>query len=150
MGVKMRDMRQPDLLLLGCVSKKSRTARKAKDLYDSQLFRSRRGYAEATDRPWLILSALHGVVDPEAVLEPYDLALESLPDSERQAWGEEAARAIENRVGSLAERVIEVHAGAAYVDAVRPALERRGCTVSIPLKGLRLGEQLHWYAVRRR
>lgn len=54
--------------LIGCVSRKAPGARPARDLYDSELFRRRWAFAERSSRPWLILSALHGVVDPDTIL----------------------------------------------------------------------------------
>ena len=62
-------MSEVTAVLLGCVSQKRDSPAPAKDLYRSQLWRRRRAYAEASGRPWMILSALHGLVDPEALLE---------------------------------------------------------------------------------
>ncbi len=42
----------------------------AKDLYVSALFDKERAYAERTGIPWFILSAQHGLVAPDEVLEP--------------------------------------------------------------------------------
>jgi hypothetical protein len=47
----------------------------AGDLYVSSLFMGRRRFVEASCDRWFILSALHGGVDPDEVIEPYDESL---------------------------------------------------------------------------
>jgi hypothetical protein len=66
------------VLLLGCVKLKREHRAPAKDLYRSPLWVRRRAFAQASGHPWLILSAKHGLVDPDTRLEPYDLALRDL------------------------------------------------------------------------
>jgi hypothetical protein len=62
-------MVQTTAILLGCVSHKRDRASPAGDLYRSALWPRRRGYAEASGRPWLILSALRGVLDPDTLID---------------------------------------------------------------------------------
>ena len=57
------------VVLVGCVSQKERIALPAKRLYRSALFQGRRSYAEAAARPWFIISARYGLVDPDQVTE---------------------------------------------------------------------------------
>jgi hypothetical protein len=74
----------------------------AKDLYISDLWHKRRVYSESTGQPWMILSAEHGLVDPDQTLEPYDRYLESEPASYRAQWSRVAADAvIQGRVRRL-------------------------------------------------
>jgi hypothetical protein len=47
-------------------------AEPAKDLYRSALFRLSRAWAERYADAWAVLSAYHGVVEPDQVIEPYD------------------------------------------------------------------------------
>jgi hypothetical protein len=61
--------------LVGCVKTKRSFASPGKDLYASPLFRGRRRYVEASCDRWFVLSALHGLVAPDEVLEPYDVTL---------------------------------------------------------------------------
>jgi hypothetical protein len=112
-------------LLLGCVKKKLEHEAPAKDLYSSQLWKGRRGYAESTGRPWYILSARYGLVDAERLLEPYNLALSELPAVERRAWGQRVVEQLAERV-SLDGAVFEVHAGSDYRTAIDEPLRRRG------------------------
>ena len=132
----------PDVVLVGCVKTKRTTGAEARDLYVSALFDKRRRYAESTDKPWYILSALHGLIRPETLIEPYDVYLASQPSDYRRAWGEWVAVHLQRQEGELRGRAIEIHAGSAYVEACRGPLERRGATIRTPLSGLGMGQQL--------
>ncbi|MET4144325.1 DUF6884 domain-containing protein [Arthrobacter sp. UYCo732] len=61
--------------LVGCAALKLPHTATARDLYVSQLFRKASTYAEATCDRWYVLSAKHGLVHSDAVIEPYDLRL---------------------------------------------------------------------------
>ena len=134
-----------DVILLGCVKTKAPEASPARDLYRSALFERRRRYAESSGQPWYILSAEHGLLDPGAIVEPYDTYLADQGADYRQAWGEWVGAKLAKVRESIAGLVIEVHADAAYVEAIREALSRRGAVLLTPLAGLRRGEQLAWY-----
>jgi hypothetical protein len=133
------------VILVGCVKLKLERPAPAKDLYRSTLWQRRRRYAEASGCPWLILSAKHGLIDPEQRIAPYDLALGQLSAPQRLAWGERVARQLEDRLESIAGTTFEVHAGAAYRRAIERGIAERGGTVTAPLAHLGQGEQLAWY-----
>ncbi|HVT64555.1 MAG TPA: hypothetical protein VHD81_05335 [Mycobacteriales bacterium] len=134
-----------DVYLVGCVKDKRSSAAPARDLYTSDLFRKRRAYAEAAGKPWFILSALHGLTAPDDVLEPYDLALKDQSTSYRSQWGSKVVVDLRARIDLAAGSVVEVHAGASYVEAIETPLRSSGLVVSWPLRGLTLGQQLSWY-----
>ena len=136
----------PRVILVGCVKLKLERAAPAKDLYCSPLWRHRRRYAEASGCPWLILSAKHGVIDPEKRIAPYDLALNQLSAADRRASGERVARQLEAELGPIGGTTFEVHAGAAYRRAIGPGIVERSGMVAAPLAHLGQGEQLAWYA----
>jgi hypothetical protein len=132
-------------ILVGCVSGKESTARPARELYRTELFRRRREYAERSGRPWFIVSALYGLLLPDQIVEPYDLRLTDLAWEERHALAASIADDLEHQVGSLAGQVFEVHAGEEYARMLGLALRPHGATIIKPLAGLRIGEQLAWY-----
>jgi len=134
-----------DVVLVGCVKSKRPVGAPAKDLYTSDYFTKMRSYAEATGLPWFILSAEHGLIDPDEWLEPYERYLPDTSREYRSAWGEQVAVQLEQAVGPLAGLVVDVHAGGAYVDALEPELLRRGAEVVDQLKGLSFGRRLSWY-----
>jgi hypothetical protein len=137
-----------DLILVGCVKTKLQRAAPAKDLYTSSLFLKERMYAENAGVPWFVLSAQHGLVAPIEVLEPYDLQLSKASSAYRREWGVRVVKQLEAAVGALPNKVIEIHAGSAYADAVRPGLISAGAVVAEPLRGLALGERLAWYSAQ--
>ena len=133
--------------LVGCVKDKAQVARPARDLYVSPLFRGRRAYVERTCDRWFILSALHGLVDPSQLLEPYDKTLAETPSTLRREWSRRVLAALEHASGELGSHTFEIHAGAAYrgyglVDGLRA----RRAVVEIPTAGLSIGHQLAFYA----
>jgi hypothetical protein len=138
------------VLLVGCVKTKHKGRHAAKDLYASPLFAKRRAYAEASGRQWFILSAEHGLVDPDQPLDPYERTLNRMSADERAAWGRRVVRAIGERLGDLETKILEVHAGSRYVNAIEDEIGEAGGTVTVPLAKLGLGKQLSWYGDHQR
>jgi hypothetical protein len=134
------------LILVGCVKTKRPHPAPAKDLYDSALWWKRRRYAEATGMPWAILSAEHGMVDPDRILEPYDRYLGNESLAFRRRWSANTAEQVLRRLGELAISAVEIHAGSAYVSyGLKTQLENQGVAISWPVEGMRFGDHLAWY-----
>ncbi len=134
-----------DIVLVSCVKTKRPEAAAARDLYISPLFRKEREYAERRGVPWYILSAEHGLVDPEQWLAPYERYLPDESLEYRREWGVRVASDLERVEGPLERTVIQIHANAIYVSAVRLNLHSRGAIITDPLRGLGLGKRLQWY-----
>jgi hypothetical protein len=133
--------------LVGCVKTKLDQAAPARDLYISPLFRGRRAYVERTCSRWFILSAKHGLVEPDTVLEPYDVTLDSASPRERRAWSANVLEALRRLVGELDELTFEAHAGSSYLDfGLADGLVVAGAKVVRPAQGLGLFEQQAFYA----
>jgi hypothetical protein len=143
--VALASERPADLVLVGCVKSKLVHGAPAKDLYVSDYFVKMRSYAEASGLPWFILSAEHGLVSPGEWLEPYERYLPDTSSTYRRTWGEKVARQLGQAVASLSGVVIDVHAGAAYVEAVEEAITPLGALVLDQLRGLTFGRRLSWY-----
>jgi hypothetical protein len=127
-------------------SKRSSRA-SAADLYISPLFVGRRRAVESTCDRWYVLSALHGLVSPDAVIEPYDRTLNDSTVAERRAWSSRVINDLVRELGSLSGLEFEIHAGASYVgDGLVEGLQRRGADVEVPLEGMPLDRQLAFYA----
>nr|WP_092613634.1 DUF6884 domain-containing protein [Raineyella antarctica] len=137
--------KRPDLVLVGCVKSKLPLPAPAKDLYISALFRKEREYAEHLGVLWFILSAEHGLVAPDTILEPYDRQLSKTSRDYRLAWGRQVIVDLNRVAGDLQGRTIEIHAGSAYADAIRDGLLAAGADVVEPLAGLPMGSRLAWY-----
>jgi hypothetical protein len=118
------------MILIQCTKSKRDEPAKAKNLYDeSDYFCKMRAYAEATDTMWFILSAKHGLLDPNTTVEPYD----EFGLSEKQA--EEIATEIANGP----DQYVEICAGSEYKDPLIPELETRGIDVLELCRGMKIG-----------
>jgi cytoplasmic iron level regulating protein YaaA (DUF328/UPF0246 family) len=99
---------------------KAPSARPARDLYQGNLFKLSVAWIERRSHvypQWAILSAKYGVVMPDDVIEPYNLALQSLPRDEELAWGKRVRQELVNKFG--AEKIYTVLAGYDYYAGVR-------------------------------
>jgi hypothetical protein len=133
--------------LVGCGSQKLERPAPARELYISQLFKKASAYAELTCDRWYVLSAKHGLVHPDTLLEPYDVRLgtNSRTSPPIQQW---AARVQDQLAVELAgfEHVrLVALAGEQYRTAVRGV----PWPVEIPMKGMGIGQQLGWLTSRR-
>ena len=146
----MASWQPPDLVLIGCVKTKRAARSAAKDLYSSPLWRYRRAYAEALGVPWYILSALHGLLDPDRRIDTYELALTDLRTRARRAWSARVLVQLKRRVPSMRDKLIEIHAGATYIDhGLAEGLRDAGAAVHRPLAGIAgIGHQQAWYQER--
>lgn len=131
-----------DVCLVAGTRTKRDGARRAEELYDSALFHKSRRYARAHFDRWYILSARYGLVDPDRIIEPYDVTLEGMAEAARMAWSLLILRAVLRR--AKADDAITLLAGDDYREFLVPELEARGYTVHVPLAGMRIGEQLRW------
>jgi hypothetical protein len=132
---------------VGCVKAKRATASPAEDLYASTLFTGRRRYVERTCDWWFVLSAKHGLLEPAALVEPYDETLKTKGRLERRRWSEFILEQLDDVLGDFAGNTFEIHAGAQYRDhGLTAGLLARGAQVEVPVVGLRIGEQLAFYA----
>ena len=112
----------------------------ARDLYVSPLFRAASTFADRHYATWFILSAKHGLVEPSAILAPYELSLRAMPARERQVWGGRIAQSLMDRFPPNA--VLLLHAGALYCDVFLPLIPHQH---RCPLAHLSIGQQLEWY-----
>jgi hypothetical protein len=130
------------LVLLSCVKSKRVTPSPARDLYTSPLFTKARAVIEANGAEWRILSALHGLVHPRDVIEPYEETLNRKGVAARMVWAEEVLA----QLLPLAENYGRVvfFAGANYREFLQDPLRRQGICVDVPMRGLSLGRQLAW------
>lgn len=133
------------IALVGCVKAKLDRPAPAADLYTSTLFTGRRRWVEQTCEQWWILSALHGLVAPDTVLDPYDVTLTNQPVARRRAWAQQVLGDLA-AVTDLSGATVEIHAGADYRDhGLASGLVTAGATVEVPARGLGIGQQYALY-----
>ena len=126
------------IVLISCVSQKLSYRAKARDLYTSTLFKLNLKYADklAPDEIF-ILSAKHGLLSLEQEIEPYEQTLNNMRSGEIKAWAYHVLDQIK-AVCSIEDSEFTFLAG----DKYRKYLLRHIKNYKVPLKGLRIGEQL--------
>jgi Family of unknown function (DUF6884) len=133
--------------LVGCVKTKVSHAAQARDLYSSALFRGRRAFVESTCDRWFVLSAKHGLVSPDEVLEPYEETLNGKPTAEKRLWAATVLGELDAVGFDFPALAFEIHAGAEYRDfGLVDGIRSRGASGEIPAAHLSQGEQLAFYA----
>lgn len=130
--------------LVGCGKAKSETTKPARELYTGTLFRKAVAYAETHADEWYVLSAFHHLVHPDAVLQPYDRTFAGTRPMERFWWAHRVSEDLRRATAGRGPVHVIVLAGATYRDELLPMLRRWAAEVTVPMDGLRLGEQLAW------
>jgi cytoplasmic iron level regulating protein YaaA (DUF328/UPF0246 family) len=131
--------------LVSCVAEKRASECPAESLYCSELFRKARAYVLRKMDPedkWYILSAKYGLLHPRRVVGPYNETLNTLCKPERLEWARQVT--IELRTSLNPDDLVVFLAGQKYREFLEIAVLALGCRVSVPMRGMRIGEQLHW------
>lgn len=142
-GAGRLDLRDATVLV-SCVKTKLPHPAPARDLYCSIWFRKARRLVEAQHAPWFILSAQHGLVDPNEVIAPYERTLKELSIEEQRNWADGVLRRLVPQLRGRA-RVVFL-AGEVYRALLVKPLQEAGWRVEMPMEGLAQGEQLAWLA----
>ena len=112
----------------------------------SAYFRKMRAYCEANHDHWYVLSAKHGLLEPDGEpIEPYDQTLRDATLGEKQKWAREAFEQLQSQETLDEDTTLVIHAGRDYYEALLPLLRDTGVSVVIPTEGLGLGEKMAWY-----
>jgi hypothetical protein len=103
-------------------------------LFLSDGFARAREHAVHSRLPWFVLSAKHGLLDPDEFISPFGIQIDDQPAAYRSAWGEWVVAQLADRV-QLDGVVVEVHGGVDFAQPLRQPLARRGAALEIPLPG---------------
>ena len=95
---------------------------------------------ETLNANWLILSAKHGVLLPEQIIEPYDTSMGSLTRFDRRRWADGVLQVLRHHLSEI--RHVCFLTGRDYYELLLQPLQRRGHIVETPLAHKRQGEQL--------
>lgn len=126
--------------LVSCSKAKLDRAAPARELYSaSYVFERSARYVERLCDEWWVLSAKHGLVAPDTVLEPYDETLMGARTSTRKAWAQSVRDELRRRYGDRPVRFV-LMAGRSYAGAVE------GFDSDEPLAGLGTGHRRQWLA----
>src|SRR3989344_2316003 len=129
------------IVLISCASKKLNKRAKARNIYNSQLFRYNLAYAESlTPDKIFILSAKHGLLDLDKEIDPYEKTLNKMPKKGIEKWANEVVEKL-REVSDLDKDELIFLAGERYRKFIAPKINN----YKIPLKGLGIGKQLKFF-----
>lgn len=141
-------MTQRTICLVSCVSKKGAMPVPAKDLYISPWFVKARRYAEqVAPGAWYILSAAHGMVEPDVIVAPYEQSLNKMDANQRRVWSWHVIRQMDTDLLGPIDKIVLL-AGARYRVNLMEYLRGRARDVSVPMEGMGIGRQLQWLGRR--
>src|SRR5262249_20340230 len=115
-GCNREDPPVLDIGLVGCSKRKLPRAAPAAQLYASPLFRLASQCCSLRYTRWFILRALHGLVDRDEIIGPYDRALQEMASVGRQTWAARVLAQLRQRGLLDAGHRFLLHGGAAYAD----------------------------------
>ena len=122
-----------DIVLIQCTNSKrlDRKIAPAGDLYKGQYWEAMKAYAQSRPEPWGILSAKHGLVWPNELIEPYD----------ERGLSVEQSRDIARTLKEMDTQTVRITAGKDYTDPLTPELERVGIDVIEVCRGMKIGDR---------
>jgi hypothetical protein len=139
---------------IGCSKRKMAYETRVEEMYwPSQLFRGAVKVVKSHHPPydaWFVLSAKYGLLQPDDVIDPYDLTLKKMGVNARRAWAKMVLRQIDNlrQDSSVFPSPITqatFYCGAAYREFLIPQLERGKVHCEVPIRGMTMGQQLKFY-----
>jgi hypothetical protein len=140
-------MEKTAVCLIACSASKAEVPCAARLLYTGDLFRKSLQWAEACAcfDSIMVLSAKHGLVDVDRVIEPYDTSLQTFDASERRRWASSVAKALLLRWPAGTVELVAL-AGRHYTEELALHLQLSAPRVlfSRPLAGMGIGQQKAW------
>lgn len=130
------------VFLISCVKDKKQKAAQAQNIYQSSLFNKASQVAELESDEWYILSAKHGLLSKDKVIEPYDQTLHNFSKNEKRKWAKDVYEDLETVLNE--DDSVTMLAGEVYRKHLLPLLKENGYPVSVPMAGKQLGYQLRW------
>lgn len=127
------------IILISCCKQKAKERCKAKNMYISPLFKLSWKYAKQFDSDIYILSAKYGLLNPETIIEPYDLTLKKFSKDEQIKWSSDIVEKLKN-ICSLENDKFIILAGNTYIEYILPFIKN----YELPMIGLGLGKRLKW------
>lgn len=74
------------IALIACCGEKKQESCKAEDIYKSPLFLLSKTWVKKRNLKWMILSAKHGLLNPDKIIDPYNLSLNNFKKDDLKKW----------------------------------------------------------------
>src|SRR4051812_1215949 len=127
-------VRSGRVVLVGSSGATAEEPEAAGGLFRSDGFARAREHAVRSRLPWFVLSAKHGLLDPDEVISPFGVQIDDQAAAYRTAWGEWVVAQLADRL-QLDGVTVEVNGGGDFAQPLRQPLTRRGAVLEIPLPG---------------
>lgn len=132
------------IYLIPCASKKCDHRAKARDLYQSALFKKSLAYSEKQKPDAIyVISDLHGLLSLEKEIEPYEKDLKKMSAAENREWAEMVLKDLA-KVADLDNDKFVLLVGKTYRKNIVSKIKH----YEIPMEGLKIGKQLQWLSKR--
>ena len=128
--------------LISCSKTKGDYPDRARDMYTSALYRKSVLVVEGWGLSFSILSAKYGLLDPDDVIEPYDLTLKGASREFKSAWAHRVHTQI--RESKHREKRLVLLAGDDYYAPLAELETDAPLNLLTPLHGLSLGSRLQF------
>ena len=129
-----------NIVLISCVKTKTQHRCKAKNLYVSTWFRYAWQYAQSLKpKRIFILSAKHGLLDPDDVIDPYQETLNKKSAAGIRVWAEQVLEKLGQKT-ELQNDHFTILAAVKYRKQIVPQLIHH----EVPMEKKRFGQQLQW------
>jgi hypothetical protein len=138
----MNVTRPLDVYLVACTSRKALYPGSAKNIYRSPLFEGSRWLAEKRSERWFVLSAKHGLLNPDQMIDPYDESLYGLDEKQLGLWASKVFNQLKQFLHP-GSRVVFL-AGDRYRTHLEHYLADTKIESSAPLRELGIGSQVGW------
>jgi hypothetical protein len=126
--------------LISCSKSKGGHSDLARNMYVSPLYRKSVMVAEGWGLSFSILSAKHGLLDPDEVIEPYDLTLKGASKQFKSEWARRVYAQIKSSIDPKKQLI--VLAGDDYYAPLVEAGADHLMNFFAPMRGLSLGNRL--------
>lgn len=128
------------VILIACSSRKECFACSAERMYIGTLFKYSLAFAKKIKADNIfILSAKYGLLDLSQIIEPYNVTLNEMSNSEIQNWSKSVYNQLKEKV-EIDNSTFVFLAGNNYKKGLIKYLKK----IELPLEGLRIGEQMQF------
>lgn len=135
-----------NVYLVSCVKQKRYERCAAAGLYISPWFKMAGELARRHSDEWYILSAKHGLLWPESVIDPYEQSLRYASAAELADWGNFVCAQMDRL--RLCGDSLTIFAGVNYRRHLMDFAATNFDNVHVPMAGLPIGRQLSWLKQR--
>ncbi len=127
------------LAIISCSKSKLAGPQRVRELYTGDTFKLAVKAAEVLAERWVVISARHGVLHPEDIIESYDESVMTKSRRQREQWGQHVSRQLKLCMPTLQGSQVLSFVSALYQEFLD--LSGVGASFFCPLQGLAIGLQ---------